>query len=85
MVNSAKLRGKIVENGLTLEKVAKAINLNKSTISRKLSKNGDDFTIKQADDIVSLLNLTADEATAIFFSQFVADMRNGNCFKENMQ
>ncbi len=75
MVNSAKLRGKIVENGLTLEKVAKAINLNKSTISRKMNKNGDDFTIKQADDIVKLLNLTAEEATSIFFSQFVADVR----------
>lgn len=78
MVNSAKLRGKIVENGLTLEKVAKAINLNKSTISRKMNKNGDDFTIKQADDIVKLLNLTAEEATSIFFSQFVADMRFKN-------
>ena len=66
MVNSAKLRGKIVENGLTLEKVAKAINLNKSTISRKMNKNGDDFTIKQSDDIVKLLNLTAEEATSIF-------------------
>ena len=74
MVNSAKLRGKIVENGLTLEKVAKAINLNKSTISRKMNKNGDDFTIKQADDIVKLLNLTAEEATSIFFSQFVSDL-----------
>lgn len=83
MVNTAKLRGKIVENGLTLEKVARAINLDKSTISRKMNKNGDDFTIKQADDLVKLLHLTAEEATSIFFNQFVAQVRQSDELKES--
>lgn len=72
MINVSKFKGKVVENGLTLREVAKAINIDNSTLSRKLSKNGDDFTIKQADELVKLLNLTAEEAMSIFFSQFVA-------------
>lgn len=72
MINVAKFKGKVVENGLSLREVAKAINIDKSTLYRKLSKNGDDFTIKQADELVKLLHLSAEEAMSIFFSQFVA-------------
>ena len=39
---------------------------------RKLSNGGDDFTIRQADAITRVLGLSAKEAQAIFFSQFVA-------------
>lgn len=69
------LKGKVVERGLTLEKVAENLGIDRSTMSRKLGNGGDDFTIKQADGIVNLLNLTSDEATSIFFNQFIADMR----------
>ena len=72
MVNVPMLRGKVIEKGLTLEKVADKIGIDKSTMSRKLGNLGEDFTIKQADDLVNLLGLTSSEATAIFFSQFVA-------------
>lgn len=72
MINVSKFKGKVVENGLTLREVAKAIDIDNSTLSRKLGKNGDDFTIKQADELVKLLHLTAEEAMSIFFSQFIA-------------
>lgn len=75
MVNVSMLRGKVIEKGFTLEKVADNIGIDKSTMSRKLSNNGEDFTIKQADDIVTLLDLSPSEATSIFFNQFVAEMR----------
>lgn len=75
MVNVPMLKGKVIEKGYTLEKVAENIGIDRSTMSRKLGNSGEDFTIKQADDIVSLLGLTPTEATSIFFSQFVAQVR----------
>ena len=75
MVNVLKLKGKVVENGLNLNEVAKAIHIDRGTLSRELGGSGEDFTIKQADELTKLLNLTADEAMSIFFSQYVAEMR----------
>ena len=72
MVNINKLKGKIVENGLTIEKLADNIGIDRSTLYRKINNNGETFTIKEADLIVNALNLTAEEAKAIFFSQIVA-------------
>ena len=72
MVNVLMLKGKVIEKGYTLEKVAESIGIDRSTMSRKLGNAGEDFTIKQADGIVSLLGLTPSEATSIFFSQFIA-------------
>lgn len=72
MVNINKLKGKIVENGLTIEKLADNIGIDRSTLYRKINNNGETFTIKEADLIVNALNLTAEEAKAIFFSQLVA-------------
>lgn len=72
LTNVDKLKGAIVERRFTLEKVAETIGIDKSTLYRKLSNGGEDFTIKQADEITKLLGLSASEAQAIFFSQFVA-------------
>jgi len=72
MVNINKLKGKIVERELTVEKLADCIGLDKSTLYRKLNSNGDSFSIKEADAIAIALRLTQGEANAIFFSQFVA-------------
>lgn len=68
MVNVLKLKGKVVENGLNLSEVAKAIRIDRCTLSRKLGGSGEDFTIKQADELTKLLNLTADEAMSIFLA-----------------
>lgn len=72
MVNVNKLKGKIVENELTVEEVADKLGINRSTFYRKLNNSGETFLIKEADKLVNLLHLSASEATAIFFSQFVA-------------
>ncbi|TWH46362.1 helix-turn-helix transcriptional regulator [Sporomusa sp. KB1] len=74
MVNTKKLKGKIIEKGFVVEALAKAIGINKSTLYRKL--NGQcPITIRDADLIVEELQLTTSEACDIFFSQFVADTR----------
>lgn len=75
MTNVDKLKGAIKEKRLTPEKVAERIGIDKSTMYRKLSNGGDEFTIKQADIIAKVLDLSAEEAQAIFFSQYVAKMQ----------
>lgn len=72
MVNINKLKGKIVENGLTVEDLADKIGLNRSTLYRKINNDGETFSIKEANLICSALGLTGQEATEIFFSQYVA-------------
>lgn len=46
MTNVDKLKGAIKEKRLTPEKVAESIGIDKSTMYRKLSNGGEDFTIK---------------------------------------
>lgn len=72
MVNVNKLKGKIVEKGLSVEKLADSIGMDRSTLYRKLSNNGETITIKEADLMVNELNLNLKEASDIFFSQYVA-------------
>lgn len=72
MVHILKLKGKIVEKGLTIEELADQINMHKSTLYRKIESQGDSFLIKEVDAIVKALELNREEATSIFFSQFIA-------------
>lgn len=72
MVNINKLKGKIVENNLTIEKLADLIGIDRSTLYRKFGNKGENFTIKEANLIAKALNLTAAEVNSIFFAQIVA-------------
>lgn len=72
MVNVNKLKGKIVENELTVGKLAERIGVDRATLYRKLATNGEGITIKEADLICRELALTGKEAGDIFFSQYVA-------------
>lgn len=72
MVNVNKLRGKIVEKQLTIEQLADILGINKSTLYRKMVEKGETFTIREADMICDALDLSGEEATAIFFDQYVA-------------
>ena len=72
LVNVNKLKGKIVENQASIKDLSDAIGIDESTFYRKLRSGGEPFTIGEADQIAKFLNLTKEEATAIFFSQYVA-------------
>ena len=72
MVNVDKLRGKIVEQRVSMRELAHELRLDRSTLYRRFSENGCTFTIVEADIIARKLNLSAQEASAIFFAQFVA-------------
>ena len=71
-VNVNKLKGKIVENGMTVSALAEKIGIDRATLYRKLSNNGETMLVKDANAIVSALHLTAEDALAIFFNQVVA-------------
>lgn len=72
VVNINKLKGKIVEKGLTIEEIATKIGLDRSTLYRRFSQDGETFSIREANLICSILELSSKEATAIFFSNYVA-------------
>lgn len=72
MVNVNKLKGKIVECGMNVAEFALKIGMDRATLYRRLSSEGKDFTIEEADCIVKELRLSSSEANAIFFSQYVA-------------
>lgn len=72
MVNVNKLKGKMVECGFTIKRLAEETGIKESTLQRRFSSNGEDFSIREADILAKTLCLTAEEASAIFFSQYVA-------------
>ena len=72
MVNVMKLKGKMVEKGVTTETLAKALGIDRATLYRKFSQHGTGFTIREANLIVAFLKLTKDEANDIFFADVVA-------------
>ncbi|MCC8163490.1 MAG: helix-turn-helix domain-containing protein [Lachnospiraceae bacterium] len=72
MVNVKRLKGKIVECGLSVEKVADIVGVDKATLYRKMGAGGETFTIKEANSIAKALGLSSDELNAIFFDHEVA-------------
>ena len=72
MVNINKLRGKIIENGLSVKDVADKLEMDRSTLYRKMNSEGDTMTISDAEKISKILNLSLEEVNSIFFSNFVA-------------
>lgn len=71
-MNVNKLKGKIVERGLSITEVAKMIGIDRSSLYRKLNNEGETLTIKEANSIVRILNLPPNEAAEIFFGEVVA-------------
>ena len=68
MVNVNKLKGKMVENGLNMEALAKKIGINKSSLYRKMNDGCKTMLLKDAHSIAAALNLSSEETVSIFFS-----------------
>lgn len=61
-----KLRGRMSEMKLTPEDMAREIGVDPSTFYRKIKTDGVNFTVGQMHKIVDVLELTREEAAAIF-------------------
>jgi DNA-binding Xre family transcriptional regulator len=72
MMNINKLKAKIVEKGLNVSKLADMMEVDRSTLYRKMQNGGESFTVKEVNSIVGLLELSPNEAVEIFFGDKVA-------------
>ena len=66
--NYSKLLGRLKEFGLTQERLAKAIGINKSTLTLKLNGRSS-FTQEEMDEICKVLDVSNDEIGAYFFAK----------------
>lgn len=71
-VNVDKLHGKIKEMRTNVAEIAAKMGIDKSTLYRKLNNNGAGLTVKDAQQLVEILQLTDEEALLIFFARKVA-------------
>lgn len=66
-MNINKLRGKIVENGMNVEQLADAMDIDRATLYRKLG-NAEKITCGEAIKMKSILNLSNEDACEIFLA-----------------
>jgi len=69
MVNIPKLKGKLVENELTIAQISERIGVDKSTIYRKINSGGDSFTIGEVQMLARELKLNLCDINTIFFAK----------------
>ena len=66
---AAKIKGRIVEKGLTHEYVAKKAGIDRSTLFRKLKNGGDTLTVRELRKIAIMLSFTPEEVSAFILSE----------------
>lgn len=71
MLNSRKLKARMVELGLTLKDVADALSVNRSTASLKLNGHRPLY-LEDAEKLCDLLHISASEFGAYFFTNEIA-------------
>lgn len=68
MVNTDKLRGKIVENRKNQNEIASAISMSRSTFMRKMANGGNDFTVEEVNRMMLAIPLSTTDVIEIFLS-----------------
>ena len=71
-VNVNKIYGKLKELGLTVADAAEKMDIDRSTLYRKLGNNGSGLTVRDAQLLIEILKLTDQDAMEIFFAREVA-------------
>ena len=71
MVNTLKLKARIMEFGFTQKDVARALNIALPTVSQKLNNNRPMY-LQEADIIANLLEISTQEFGEYFFTQQIA-------------
>jgi len=70
-INLNKLRGRIVEHGLTIEELAQRMDIHPSTFYRRMHSS-DGFTVGELQKMLKILKLSAKDISDIFFGGGVA-------------
>ncbi len=66
-VNVNRIHAKLKELSITVEDVAKRMGIARSTLYRKLNNSGAGLSVKDAQSLIDILQLTQQEALDIFF------------------
>lgn len=75
MVNVNKLKGKMVEHGMSVAQVSEMSGIPLHTLYRRLNAPAE-FTVGEATALIELLRLEQDDVTSIFFGPDVAEMQH---------
>ncbi len=65
-MNVLKLKGRMVEKGMTVKSLAEKISVDRATLYRKLNKS-ESITVGEMQRIKDVLELSRTEASEIFF------------------
>lgn len=65
-MDSSKLKARIKECRLSVKEISSELGIDQSTYYRKISADGDNFSVAQVKRLAELLHLTSDEAQEIF-------------------
>lgn len=65
-VNLERLRQVMDDKALSVSGLANAINVDMTTVYRKMKANGESFTVGEMHKIVEVLNLSPSDASDIF-------------------
>lgn len=68
MINTNKLRGKIVEQGLTFERLSLIVGISPSTLGRKI-RNKSSMTLEEVELIRTALQIPSCRVMEYFFAQ----------------
>ena len=72
MVNTRKLKAKMVEEGMSVQEAARHLGVNKSTFYRKLQKPDVLISVRDVRILSEVLHISGTEAVEIFFAPEVA-------------
>jgi DNA-binding phage protein len=68
-MNRELLKGKIQESHIKMDELAKAANMDRSTLYRRLASDEGEFTIAEATAISEALKLSKRDVMSIFFGE----------------
>ena len=71
MTNTKKLKGKLAENGETIQTLAKKLNMSAPTLSYKIN-NKSEFSATELKSLLEILNIEDSDIRKIFFADNVA-------------
>ena len=72
MADIEALKATISDRGISIDVIAKDLEMDKSTFYRRLSKNGEEFTVREVAKLSEVLGLNAEASSEIFFKNIVA-------------
>ena len=72
MVNIERLKTALRENNITVEQASEHIGVNPATFYRRISRDGEKFTVSEVGKLANLLGMDSQTMQDIFFDQRLA-------------